>query len=453
MNPQRVILRIGLLTSALLAFAAWFVARPLPGSVPDPTRRAERPAQATTDNLEIPDSGIEIRAPLTWRDARLGAGRTIAEVLGEFGLEPASTHRLVRALGDELDPRRLRPETGFRAGFDEGGTLVRLAIRDRADRFLRIEDASTEAPSVETVPLPVVTSVAHAGGRIETSVAQALTVEAGHSALVRAYADVFQWDVDLLVDPRPGDEVRVAYETRRLGEVPEDLPGFGRAPTRPGEFLGVGRILAASYDGRVARSEAFWVADVEDSGGYFDRGGRALQKTFLRSPLNYRRISSGFSRARRHPVTRKVTPHHGVDFAAAAGTPVVAAADGRVHFTGRQGPLGIAVRIRHGSEYETVYGHLSRIAEGIRSGASIRQNQVIGYVGATGRATGPHLHYTLIERGRPIDPMRFKNPEAAPLRADLRPALQRAIVTWSPRLAAIPIPTHIASRSSAAGGV
>jgi murein DD-endopeptidase MepM/ murein hydrolase activator NlpD len=159
-----------------------------------------------------------------------------------------------------------------------------------------------------------------------------------------------------------------------------------------------------------------------------------MRKTFLKSPLNYRRISSGFSRARRHPITRRVVPHHGVDFAAARGTPVVAAADGRVISAGWDGPLGRAVRLRHGSEYVTVYGHLKGFANGIRGGSEVHQNQVIGYVGSTGRATGPHLHYTLIHAGRPVDPMRFRNPPVEPLAAELRPRLARAMRVWSPML-------------------
>ena len=128
-------------------------------------------------------------------------------------------------------------------------------------------------------------------------------------------------------------------------------------------------------------------------------------------------------------------PHHGVDFAAPSGTPVVASADGRVASAGWDGPLGRAVRIRHGSSYVTVYGHLKSFADGIRGGVEVRQNQVIGYVGSTGRATGPHLHYTLIERGTPVDPMRFDNPPADSLPEALGPNLAAAVRSWSPFLA------------------
>jgi murein DD-endopeptidase MepM/ murein hydrolase activator NlpD len=195
-----------------------------------------------------------------------------------------------------------------------------------------------------------------------------------------------------------------------------------------------GRIVAAAYDGRIAHARAFWVENAEGEGSYYDGTGLPLRKTFLKSPLNYRRISSGFSHARRHPITRKVMPHHGVDFAAAPGTPVVATADGRVSSAGWAGALGRTVRLRHGSEYETVYGHLSKIARGVRAGAHVSQNQVIGYVGSSGRATGPHLHYSMLRGGLAINPLRFENPPAQPLPPELLPRLEMAKRRWNPLL-------------------
>jgi murein DD-endopeptidase MepM/ murein hydrolase activator NlpD len=187
----------------------------------------------------------------------------------------------------------------------------------------------------------------------------------------------------------------------------------------------------------VADSTAFWVEENGSSGGYYDQRGRSLRKAFLRSPLNFRRISSRFSHARRHPITRRVVPHHGVDFAADWGTPVVAAADGRVISAAWDGALGRAVRIRHANGWRTIYGHLRGFARGIRPGARVEQNQVIGYVGATGRATGPHLHYTMQRDGVAINPLTFDNLPAEPLAEAFRPNLERALAAWSPVLASV----------------
>jgi murein DD-endopeptidase MepM/ murein hydrolase activator NlpD len=281
-------------------------------------------------------------------------------------------------------------------------------------------------------------------GVVESSVAQALANAPHGTLLTTAFADVFQWDVDLLVEPRPGDRVKLVYETRNLGPLPADLPAFGGAVDESGQELPPGRILAASYSGRIAEAIAFWVSDDDGAGGYYDAEGRPLKKTFLKSPLNYRRISSGFSHARRNPVTRKVVPHHGVDFAAAPGTPVVSTADGRVVSAGWDGPLGRAVRIRHGSEYVTIYGHLKGFARGIRAGVEVRQNQVIGYVGSSGRATGPHLHYSMIRSRQAINPLRFENPPSEPLPPRLRPQLELVQRRWSPVLDGSPDGVRIA---------
>jgi murein DD-endopeptidase MepM/ murein hydrolase activator NlpD len=377
--------------------------------------------------------GPDAAADLDRITTSLGPGGTLSAALERLGLSPDERHRGALALGREIDLTRLPASTGLCAAVDELGRVDSVSVRAEPDRFVRWRPASG-ASGVEVVDVPVRTAVRHAEGKVVRSVRQALDDLAWAEELTLAFADIFQWDVDLLVDPRPGDRVRVVYEVHSLGEVPVDLPSFGGAASSPGEPLRLGRVLAASYDGSMASSEAYWVEGATGEGSYYDGEGNPLRKTFLKSPLNYRRISSSFSRGRRHPITRKVVPHHGVDFAAAPGTPVVAAADGRIVSAGWAGPLGRAVRVRHGSEYATVYGHLRGFARGIRVGAEVSQNQVVGYVGSTGRATGPHLHYTLIHRGRPIDPMKFRNPPAQPLPPELVPHHRRAKLAWAPLL-------------------
>jgi murein DD-endopeptidase MepM/ murein hydrolase activator NlpD len=221
-----------------------------------------------------------------------------------------------------------------------------------------------------------------------------------------------------------------------------------------GSRLGLERVLAASYDGAMASSTAYWVDPDGHGGNYYDSGGEPLRKAFLKSPLNYRRISSRFTNRRRHPITKKVVPHHGVDFAAASGTPVVAAAEGKVISAGWDGALGKAVRIRHGNGYKTIYGHLRGFARGIRRGARVEQNQIVGYVGSTGRATGPHLHYTMLYNDRAINPMTFKNPPVGSLAESFRTYLVRSRMTWAPVLLAIRTEGEeigIAKGSSSAG--
>jgi len=439
-SGKPVVLRIGALLLAVvgtlygLHLAGWMQSDAL--APPTPRQTSPVAAAGSFGAVGSPPPGVVETA--RYVDVTLGRGGTLAGALGRVGLPSADQHRVALELARELDLRRLSPSTGLRAALDRDGAIRSIAVRADRTRFVRWSDAG-EASRIEVVDLPLRTRVEDGGGRVVYSVHQALEELPWANELTLAFADIFQWDVDLLVDPRTGDRVHVVYELEILGRLPEDLPPFGQAPDATGEPLRLGRVLAATYEGRLARAAAYWVEGPDGDGGYYDETGMPMRKTFLKSPLNYRRISSGFSNARRNPVTRKVVPHHGVDFAAAPGTPVVAAADGRVVTAAWQGALGRAVRVRHGSEYTTVYGHLRGFARGIRAGVEVKQNQVIGYVGSTGRATGPHLHYTLIHRDRAVDPLKFRNPPSEPLPAARRPSLERAILAWSPLLGRNPL--------------
>ena len=410
-------------------------------SVDEPATVTHRDAVGVREDpaaLPVPNLEAAIVAPGDRVErSNLGRGGTLAAALDGMGIPAQGQAELLAAVGGAIDPRRLPAKTGIVVVRDPRGQPRSFAIRTETERFLRVRlavgDGAAE-PHADWIELPVEVAERVAEGVVQTCVAQALEDLDHGIHLTAAFADVFQWDVDLLVEPRPGDRVRLIYEFRRLGQVPPDVPWLDAEPCSSGDLLPPGRILAAAYSGRIARARAFWVEDDGGQGSYYDSEGLPLRKTFLKSPLNYRRISSGFSHARRHPITRKVMPHHGVDFAAAPGTPVVSTADGRVASAGWAGALGRTVRVRHGSEYETVYGHLSGIARGVRAGTQVRQNQVIGYVGSSGRATGPHLHYSMLRSGLAINPLRFKNPPSEPLPAELLPQLEMAKRRWLPML-------------------
>ena len=229
----------------------------------------------------------------------IGQGGTLAAACDRAGLDPETRRAVLDTAARHLDLRRLSPRTGVAIGRDESGRPVSLAIRSDPDRFLRVTlPVADQALRAELLPLAVETRVQTTGGVVSSSVAQALGHAAHSHLLTQAYADIFQWDVDLLVDPRPGDEVKLVYEVEMLGDVPADLPQFGDAASKRGEFVDVGRVLAASYRGANADATAFWVEDGPSWGNYYDDDGRPLRKSFLKSPLNYRRISSGFSSAR-----------------------------------------------------------------------------------------------------------------------------------------------------------
>lgn len=217
-------------------------------------------------------------------------------------------------------------------------------------------------------------------------------------------ADIFAWDVDFVRELRQGDELKVIYERRYLKE----------------EYIGDGKILAAEL--KVGGKRSVKAVRFEKDGefiGYFDENGHNLRKAFMRNPINYTRISSRFQRNRLHPVLNVPRDHKGVDYAAPTGTPIYAAGDGVISFRGWRGGYGNKIKIQHAGRYETVYGHMSRFGR-FRNGQSVKQGDVIGYVGMTGLATGPHLHYEFRINGTHHDPLTVKFPDAEPVRADLR---------------------------------
>ncbi len=415
-DPRRAPL-VGL-TALLAAFGC---------SPPQPREPGVVPVTLATPAADAPAAVPQVEREILRR------GDTLDAMLARLGIAPDGRAGIVSALRDHIDPRRLRPGVGAALLGDAATSDGRVSLRYERDSYLRLE-RNGPGWSVRRVEVPLRIGVEIDGGVIRDSLHRALAGLGRGTELAIAVSEIFQWEIDLLVDPRPGDHVRVVYEVLRLGKLPADLPPFGDSPLEAGATLGLGRVLAASYEGSRVRSDAFWIHEADGSGDYYDAGGEPLRKTFLRSPLNYRRISSGFSRARRNPVTRKVIPHHGVDFAAPAGTPVVATADGRVVFAGWRGPLGRCVELRHPGGFRTLYGHLSRIAKGMRVGARIEQGQLIGNVGATGRATGPHLHYAMKSDGRAVNPLNFRNPPLEPLAPRDRPALDRSMARWLPVL-------------------
>jgi murein DD-endopeptidase MepM/ murein hydrolase activator NlpD len=217
--------------------------------------------------------------------------------------------------------------------------------------------------------------------------------------LVNILADIFVWDFDFSSQTRPGDEFRIVYEKYY------DREGFVR----------YGTILAAQYRAESRDMIAVYFEDDSGYGDYFTPAGNSVRRTFLRAPVQYSRISSRYSHSRLHPILKVRRPHHGIDYAAPTGTPTLAVADGEVTFKGVNGGFGRLVKVRHNNGYVSYYGHLSRYGAGLRVGTRVAQKQVVGYVGSSGLATGPHLDYRLKIDGRFVDPLRVKFPKGDPI--------------------------------------
>jgi murein DD-endopeptidase MepM/ murein hydrolase activator NlpD len=319
----------------------------------------------------------------------LRRGDTLVGALARSGLDRRASSDVAAALlASGADLRRLRPDDPVEITWTLEGEPI--AVRWVASPWLGFAavatDAGWEVRRVETRPDVRVEAVR---GEVTRSLFEAVEALRESPQLVVELVEIFSSDFDFTADTRLGDRFRLLVEKRYAGE----------------QFVDYGQILVAQYvsDGRFLTGIGY-----EPPGGrpgYYDAEGRSLRKSFLKSPLEFTRITSGFTYARPHPILGGVRPHLAVDYGAPVGTPVRAVADGVVVHAGWNDGNGIQVHLRHRAGYETQYNHLSRLATGVRAGHRVSQRQVIGYVGATGLATGPHLDYRVAKHGRFVNPL------------------------------------------------
>lgn len=256
-------------------------------------------------------------------------------------------------------------------------------------------------------------------GSIEDNLVSALGEGKEPLLLALRLSDIFAWDIDFTSDLREGDVYVVLVEGLYLND----------------EFKKFGEVLSAAFMNDDRKHTAYRF-ELNGKASYFDTDGKALTKTFLRAPLSFRRISSHFSHRRFHPILRTYRAHHGVDYAASTGTPISATAAGMVTFAGRRGQYGNLVIVQHHNHYVTYYGHLSRFARNIRRGIKVSQGDVIGYVGATGLATGPHLHYEMRLAGKFINPLTVSDTRAAAVPESLMAQFRKTVAAMERILSA-----------------
>ena len=326
----------------------------------------------------------------------------------------------------------LKPGDAIRVTHSSGDirTLTRKVSETRLLTVVR-EDEGFTAKMTDT---PVDTRVRTATASIDSSLFQAAESTQMSDTIALKLAAIFAWDIDFVLDIRQGDRFTVEYE-----QVYQD-----------GRYLRDGDVLAAEFvnNGRTYRAVRF--LSESGSAGYYTPDGRPMRKAFLRAPVDFTRVSSAFNPHRRHPILNTIRGHMGTDYAAPAGTPVHAAGDGRVSFAGTKGGYGNCIMVAHGSSVSTLYGHLSRFARTARIGAHVQQGDVIGYVGMTGLATGPHLHYEYLINGVHKNPQTVQLPGAEPLRAQMLQAFKERTAPLLAALSAPAAPPPSAMKSSAA---
>jgi murein DD-endopeptidase MepM/ murein hydrolase activator NlpD len=288
------------------------------------------------------------------------------------------------------------------------GQAYRLCLNDNAfERFeydidrdeQLIISREAESFSIEKIPIPYTTETARVRGTIESSLFEAVTGTGESDVLAMNLADIFAWDVDFILDIRQGDSFQALVEKRY----------------RDGQPAGYGRILAAEFTNQGTTFQAFLYQDGDRHADYYDADGQSLRKAFLKAPLSFSRISSGFTTRRFHPITKTWKAHPAIDYAAPTGTPIKSVGDGVIIKKGYTSGNGNYVKIRHNSSYETIYLHMKGFAKNIGQGKRVAQGQTIGYVGSTGLATGPHLCFRMYKNGAPVNPQRVKAPAAQPI--------------------------------------
>lgn len=335
---------------------------------------------------------------LECREGKVGKGQFFSTLLNDLGMGAQDAYDLTMACDPVFDVKSLRVGNQYRAYYDGGALRYLVYDRDRASSVVFSCRPPYEAWVYEK---PVTVKKRYADVTIENSLWVDMRDAGVSPLLILSLSDIYAWTVDFF-GLQKGDRFRVLYEEKVCD----------------GEVIAVDTVRYAifSHNGQDLPSIMF---DQKDGGNiYWNEKGESMRKAFLKAPLKFSRISSGFSYARRHPVTRRVQPHTGVDYAAPKGTPVMSIGDGVVTSRKYEGAGGNTVRIRHNSVYSTAYLHLSSYAKGLKVGQRVRQGEVIGYVGSTGRSTGPHLDFRVWKNGSPINPLKMDSPPAEPLRKE-----------------------------------
>lgn len=355
-------------------------------------------SKTVVESLALPAGPeVEDSSGIFFREDRFQRGDTISALLERLEVDDEQAARLLHSREATRPFRLLRPGMTVQARTTEDGSLLSLWFIDGHDQLITIDGASGNFTASEQ-PAQLTRQIQMKSGEIKSSLFAA-TDDAGLSDNVATQiADIFAGDIDFHRDLRRGDKFTVVYEMNDY---------LGR-PVKSG------RVLAAEFINQNKSYRAIWFQDAEGHGGYYTPDGKNLRKAFLRSPLEFSRITSGF-KMRFHPILQRWRAHKGIDYGAPIGTRVKATADGVVDFVGRLGGYGNMVVLRHGNGITTAYGHLSRFAQGIRKGTRVRQGEVVGYVGQTGLATGPHLHYEFRVHNQFRNPLTIAFPAARPV--------------------------------------
>ncbi|MEQ9728469.1 peptidoglycan DD-metalloendopeptidase family protein [Pseudomonas sp. WHRI 8822A] len=325
-------------------------------------------------------------------------GDTLSTVFSKVGLSSNTLHEVINSSKEAKQLSRLKVGQELQFQLSEEGQLESLhsQLSDLESISLSKTDSGYDFKR-EMVKPDVHESYAH--GVINSSLFVAAKRAGLSHNLTMDLANIFGYDIDFAMDIREGDEFEVIYQNKKIGD----------------KSVGTGNILSARFTNRGKTYTAVRYTDKQGNVSYYDADGNSMRKAFIRTPVDFARISSRFSNGRKHPILNKIRAHKGVDYAAPRGTPIKAAGDGKVILAGRKGGYGNTIVLQHGSRYRTLYAHMQGFAKGVRTGGSVKQGQIIGYIGTTGLSTGPHLHYEFQVNGTHVDPLSQKLPMSDPI--------------------------------------
>lgn len=389
----RKIAPLAIVTVAGLSYALVDRIEPDGGTpaVPEASRTAETPSDPAAST---PPAEKAVHAT----HGSIAKGASFFVEMTRAGISPVEIDQMVRAARKTFNFKRVRPGQMYTIYGSNPGMLDSLHFTIDSERTLAVSRGEKGFDArIDTLPYTVEHFVTR--GVIHSSIYNSLLSNKANVDLSSYLAVIYQWDIDFFKDIRKGDTYAILFSQKVYSDGTKKL----------------GDVLAARVFTQGREHHAFLYESKNGGRAYYDAKGNSLQKSLMRAPLKYRRVSSSFSYGRRHPVTRRVKPHLGVDYAARPGTPVRSTGDGSVLVAGYHSGNGNYVKIRHNSRYTTYYLHLSKFARGIRKGARIRQGQVIGYVGSTGLATGPHLCYRIKVGNRFVNPRTIRLPSKEPV--------------------------------------
>jgi murein DD-endopeptidase MepM/ murein hydrolase activator NlpD len=333
-----------------------------------------------------------------WHDVTVKSGDSLAAIFSRVGISAGELHAVLSQGGATHNLKKIYPGQTLRLKTNADQQLVSLSYKIDELSTLDISRNGDEFEISTTHRTPE-RRIKNVSGSIDNSLFVSAQAAGLSDSMTMELAGIFGWDIDFVLDIRKGDQFTVLYEELYLD----------------GEPIGNGDILAAEFINQGKRYQAVRYTDAGGKTDYYSLDGKSMRKAFLRTPVEFSRISSGFSLGRKHPILNRIRAHKGVDYAAATGTPIRATSDGKIIYRGKKGGYGNTIIIQHGSKYSTLYAHMSKYRSGLKTGSRVEQGQIIGYIGSSGLATGPHLHYEFRVDGVHRDPLKVKLPGAEPL--------------------------------------